>query len=107
MKSLKYVLAFSFLLLLNHKSFSQNNNLEDLINEAIAVSPKIKMLEAKLDAASNRINTNSNLPDPMLTLGLMNMPVNSFSFTLIATVCNWQVKNKNPHQPAYRQAGFH
>ena len=39
------------------------------------------MLRAKKDATFNRIEQNSNLPDPMLTLGLMNLPVNSFSFT--------------------------
>jgi outer membrane protein TolC len=81
MKLLKYVLGISLVLLLNHNLLSQTKHLEDLINEAIVKSPKIKMLQAKLEAASNRININSNLPDPMLTLGLVNMPVNSFSFT--------------------------
>lgn len=81
MKLLKYVLGLSLALLLNHNLLSQTKHLEDLIKEAIDKSPKIKMLQAKLQAASNRININSNLPDPMLTFGLMNMPVNSFSFT--------------------------
>jgi len=62
-------------------SFAQTETLQDLINTAIEVSPKIKMLEMKKLAASNRIEQNSNLPDPMLTLGLANLPVNSFSFT--------------------------
>jgi outer membrane protein TolC len=39
------------------------------------------MLEMKKQAASNRIEQNSNFPDPMLTLGFANLPVNSFSFT--------------------------
>ena len=55
--------------------------LNELITEAINVSPKIKMLKAKLGAASSRIEQGTNLPDPMLTFGLMNMPTNSFSFT--------------------------
>ncbi len=38
------------------------------------------MLKAKLGAASSRIEQGTNLPDPMLTFGLMNMPTNSFSF---------------------------
>ena len=59
----------------------KNENLENLIQEAINVSPKIKMLKAKLGVASSRIEQGTNLPDPMLTLGLMNMPTNSFSFT--------------------------
>ena len=58
-----------------------NEALKDLIEKAIEVSPKIKMLEMKKVAASNRIEQNSNLPDPMLTLGFANLPVNSFSFT--------------------------
>lgn len=62
-------------------SFAQTEPLQDLINVAIEVSPKIKMLEMKKQAASNRIEQNSNLPDPMLTLGFANLPVNSFSFT--------------------------
>jgi len=58
-----------------------NESLKALIDKAIEVSPKIKMLEMKKLAASNRIEQNSNLPDPMLTLGFANLPVNSFSFT--------------------------
>ena len=52
-----------------------------MINQALEVSPKIKMLEMKKLAAENRIEQNSNLPDPMLTLGIVNLPINSFSFT--------------------------
>jgi len=62
-------------------SFAQVQSLEELINQALEVSPKIKMLEMKKLAATNRIEQNSNLPDPMLTLGIVNLPINSFSFT--------------------------
>lgn len=62
-------------------SFGQTESLQDLINTAIELSPKIKMLEMKKLAASNRIEQNSNLPDPMLSLGFVSLPVNSFSFT--------------------------
>ena len=62
-------------------SFAQIQSLEELINQALEVSPKIKMLEMKKLAATNRIEQNSNLPDPMLTLGIVNLPINSFSFT--------------------------
>ena len=62
-------------------SLAQSESIDDLINQALEISPKIKMLEMKKLAASNRIEQNSNLPDPMLTLGLVNLPVNSFSFT--------------------------
>ena len=59
---------------------AQTSTLDSLISTAIRVSPKLKMLQAKVDASRNRIEENSNLPDPMLTLGLMNLPTNSFSF---------------------------
>jgi hypothetical protein len=32
---------------------------------------------------------------------------NEYYFTLIAMIGMWQMKNKNPCHPAYRQAGFH
>jgi len=54
--------------------------LDSLIKISIEVSPRINMLKAKRDASFNRIEQNSNLPDPMLTLGFINLPVNSFSF---------------------------
>ncbi len=56
-------------------------DLEWLINKAISVSPEIKMLEAKYRVAKSQIEIGTNLPDPVLTLGLANLPVNSFSFT--------------------------
>ncbi|GBD87274.1 outer membrane channel protein [bacterium BMS3Abin03] len=58
----------------------QNSILDSLIRTSIEVSPKINMLKAKRNAAYNRIEQNSNLPDPVLTLGLRNLPTNSFSF---------------------------
>ena len=61
--------------------FAQQNTLDSLVSRALSVSPKLKMLQLKYSAAESRINVNSNLPDPMLTLGLMNLPTNSFSFT--------------------------
>lgn len=64
-------------------SYSQTNDssLDSLINQALQVSPKLKMLEEKYNASESRIEINSNLPDPILALGLMNLPTNSFSFS--------------------------
>lgn len=67
--------------IMNTPAQEKDVSLSELIAEAISVSPKIKMLNAKLGAASSRIEQGTNLPDPMLTFGLMNMPTNSFSFT--------------------------
>ena len=72
---LNILLGFSFSL------NAQQNQLDSLINQAIRLSPKLKMLTAKQNAAEIQSNVNSNLPDPMLTLGLANLPTNSFSFT--------------------------
>lgn len=83
------IIGITFSLLSN--SFGQSTHgdnlivgketLQGLIETAIEVSPKLKMLEMKKQVAFNRIEQNSNLPDPMLTLGFANLPVNSFSFT--------------------------
>jgi outer membrane protein TolC len=60
-------------------SVAQPDTLSNLIDQALEVSPKLKMLEMKKNAALNRVEQNSNLPDPMLGFGFMNLPVNSFS----------------------------
>ena len=57
-----------------------NETLQDLIITAVDVSPKLSMLRAKKNVAENKIPQNSNLPNPMLMLGLMNLPTNTFSF---------------------------
>ncbi len=58
-----------------------NDALNELINEAVQVNPRIKMLESKAKSSASRINQDTNLPNPELILGLINMPTNSFSFT--------------------------
>jgi len=80
MRIQKILLILSFINFLTVSIWSQTT-LDSLVNTAIGVSPKLKMLEAKYNASESRIEINSNLPDPMLTLGLANLPTNSFSFT--------------------------
>jgi len=58
----------------------KDESLQDLITEATKVSPKIKMLQSKFNVAKSNIEIGTNLPDPVLTLGLVNMPTNTFSF---------------------------
>jgi cobalt-zinc-cadmium efflux system outer membrane protein len=55
--------------------------LDNLIELATSVSPKIRLLKSKKNVAGSKIEQGTNLPDPMLTLGLVNMPTNTFSFT--------------------------
>ncbi|HQF42034.1 MAG TPA: TolC family protein [Ignavibacteriaceae bacterium] len=61
-------------------SFAQHQSLRELIDLALQVSPELKMYQAKINASENRIQQNTNLPDPMLTLGVMSLPLPSFSF---------------------------
>jgi outer membrane protein TolC len=81
MTKIKYLYLFILLNLIPITIFAQQNTLDSLIDQALSVSPKLKMLHSKYSAAESSINVNSNLPDPMLTLGLANLPTNSFSFT--------------------------
>ena len=74
----RYLLIIIFLTGAFQSTLSQSLN--ELIEIAIASSPELKMLESKIDAATNRIEQNTNLPDPMLSLGLMNLPTSTFAF---------------------------
>lgn len=79
----KTVLLVVFLMtsLMNVTAQQENEPLDSLIVQAICVSPKIKLLKSKMEVSSSKIEQGTNLPDPMLTFGLVNMPTNSFSFT--------------------------
>lgn len=80
---MKKVVVLIFVLLNYAVVIPQTNTpaLDSLISKALQVSPKLEMLKAKYSAVESRIDIISNLPDPMLTFGLMNLPTNSFSFT--------------------------
>lgn len=82
MKVKTFTLSIALLFIFINISYSQYNyELNTIIESAIDVSPKIKMLQAKFKAVNNGIPQQSNLPDPIVSIGLVNMPVNSFSFT--------------------------
>lgn len=77
------ILAMFFLsggILISHPGTNEST-LDSLISYALEVSPRLKLLEEKYNASVSRIEINSNLTDPVLTLGLTNLPTNSFSFT--------------------------
>lgn len=79
--SLSLFLIFLFFVSITNVYPQQNDAyLESLIKKAIELSPKLKTLENKQGVANSKIAQFSNLPDPMLTFGLMNLPTNSFSF---------------------------
>ena len=75
----RYLLITTFIIGIYPSAFSQSLN--ELVDSVVAISPELKMLEAKVNVSASRIEQNTNLPDPMLSLGLMNMPVPTFSFT--------------------------
>lgn len=80
MKRIISPLLLALTILISPNIKAQSAAIDSLVNKAIRVSPKIEMLKAKKRAADNKIPQVSNLPNPMLTFGLMNLPTNSFSF---------------------------
>lgn len=83
MNIVRAILALILLTIFNNALKAQNEAglyLDSLKWTAVGNSPGIKMLNARLDVVKNRIPQSSNLPDPVLTLGLVNMPTGSFSF---------------------------
>ncbi len=80
MKKIILICLTAFALAGINNIYAQTAQLDSLVNKAILVSPKLKMLRAKRKVAENKIPQVSNLPNPMLMLGLMNMPTNSFAF---------------------------
>jgi len=60
-------------------SAQDTNVLPTLIKQAVKVNPKIKSLQAKLNMARENISIGTHLPDPVFSVGLLNVPVNSFS----------------------------
>ena len=80
MYSIKNSICVFILILFAFNNYAQVDDLDQIIEQAILLSPKIKMLEAKRNAAYSRIDQNANLPDTVLSLGLRNIPTNTFSF---------------------------
>lgn len=74
------LLSFSLQFFIVSILFAQIDSLNIWIEQAIRVSPKIKMLELKKETLRLKVIQNSNLSNPMLSLGVSNLPVPSFSF---------------------------
>jgi cobalt-zinc-cadmium efflux system outer membrane protein len=58
----------------------ENPSIEPLIQEALRNNPEIIALQQNLQAAQAQISPKSTLPDPMIKLGAINLPVNTFHF---------------------------
>ena len=55
-------------------------NLPDIISEALRSNPELAAARQNIEALSHRPNRAAALPNPMLSMGLMNVPTDSFSF---------------------------
>lgn len=81
---MKKIILFSFILFMSFLSvLGQTNkyNLDDLIHFAKESSPSLAAVKFQIKADESRIIINSNLPDPLISFGVTNLPINSFSFT--------------------------
>ena len=83
---LKYLLFGVWLLTLLPAVFSQDSTerhvlLTQLIQEALDNNPKLEAAMFRSLSMEKAISQAGALPDPQISLGLMNLPVNSFSFT--------------------------
>ncbi len=58
-----------------------SGKLDSLLDVALKVNPKIKMLESKQVVAETKVPQVSNLPDPVLSVGTMSFPLGKFSFS--------------------------
>ncbi len=80
MKTMTLLFLTTFLSFGGVLSARDTGSLQELVKKAIEVNPKIKSLHAKLNMARENISIGTHLPDPVFSVGLLNMPVNTFSF---------------------------
>ena len=79
-------MKFKHLFILSVLSFAivtgqdKSTGLDELIKISIKNNPAVKTAENKYTAAEADVAQSSNLPDPVFTFGIMNLPLNSFSF---------------------------
>jgi len=80
MKTKTLLFLTVFLLFGSILTAQETGALPALVKKAVEVSPKIKSLQAKLNMARENIPIGTHLPDPVFSIGLLNVPVNTFSF---------------------------
>ncbi len=56
------------------------STLQELIQTALNINPSLKAAKKQVDARQTLVRQSSALPDPVLSLNLMNLPLNTFSF---------------------------
>ena len=83
MKRIIWAVLHGFVLLWYSSLQGQENEkqgIEEFVREALNNNPEILALRKGVAAAHAKIPQSSTLPDPMVKLGVMNLPVNSFDF---------------------------
>ena len=80
MKTKAMMLIMVFLLSGSLLTAQNSGELKQLVKRAVEVNPKIKTLQARLNMAREDIPIGTHLPDPVLSIGIQNVPVNTFSF---------------------------
>ncbi len=85
MRKILFSLAFIFLFWNgiyadNHQKPQGAQNLSDLVQEALDSNPGLEAAIQRGLSAERMIPQAGSLPDPKITFGLMNLPINSFAF---------------------------
>ena len=80
MKNIKLI-GLLLILATGRPVFAQNqdNSLHSLIEQVEKINPNISMLQARLADARENIQVGTHLADPVATVGLLNVPTNTFS----------------------------
>ncbi|MFA7288486.1 MAG: TolC family protein [Melioribacteraceae bacterium] len=81
MKRKKILFFLLFFTVISLSAQSSDSTLNRYINRALELSPKINLLQNKKSISGTKIAQLSNFPDPMLSFGVANVPINSFSFS--------------------------
>lgn len=72
--------ATAFFILMGLSNITTALELSDAEKIALNISPEIKQIEARRQTIIEESIAEGQLPDPILTAGLMNMPVDTFDF---------------------------
>lgn len=80
---MRYACPLIILLLFHFYSMNaqtKDRNLNSILEKAYKLNPELQMLNSEVKVAELNAIEESNLPDPVLGLGLNNLPVESFGF---------------------------
>jgi cobalt-zinc-cadmium efflux system outer membrane protein len=77
------IVIIGAMIFISSSLYGQNSgflSLEELIHEALQNNPEIIAFQQNLQAARAEISPMGTLPDPMIKVGAINLPVNTFKF---------------------------